>query len=111
MSLYMMVEIKDPEESNQILRKFSLSERIFESVRDFRSQSKNKEVLQRGIIMSIDLPKMNQFYADKKKALAQKLESGKENQNTVKQKALNKNGGNDNMLSVPQNLKTVNRKL
>lgn len=54
---------------------------------------------------------MNQFYADKKKALAQKLETGKENQNTVKQKALNKNGGNDNMLSVPQNLKTVNRKL
>ena len=38
-----MVEIKDPNESNQILRKFTLSERIFEQVRDFStSKKKNK---------------------------------------------------------------------
>ena len=30
MSLYMMLEIKDTDESNQILRKYTLSERIFE---------------------------------------------------------------------------------
>lgn len=62
MSLYMMVEIKDAEESNQILHKHTITERIFEQVRDFRSSGQGKrqrEVHQRGIIMSIDLGMMN----------------------------------------------------
>lgn len=83
MSLYMMIEIKDPEESNQILRKYTISERIFEQVHDFRTtrtkdKNKPKELLQRGIIMSIDLPTMSQHYKEKKKKLLQKSVTGKE---------------------------------
>lgn len=36
MSLYMMIEIKDPQESDKILPKYSVCQRIFESVHDFR---------------------------------------------------------------------------
>ena len=39
MSLYMMIEIKDAEESNQILPKYTVTERIYEQVRDFRASS------------------------------------------------------------------------
>ena len=35
MSLYIMVEIKDPGESNQIWSKYTVTERLYEQVRDF----------------------------------------------------------------------------
>jgi len=115
MSLYMMIEIKDPEESNQILRKYTVSERIFEQVRDFRTtrtkdKNKPKELLQRGIIMSIDLPKMSQHYKEKKKELLQKSVTGKEQPNAAAKKVA-PDDVHDNMLTVPHNLKTVSRKL
>ena len=36
MSLYMMIEIKHPDESTKILSKYTLNERIYEEVYDFR---------------------------------------------------------------------------
>ena len=110
-----MIEIKDPEESNQILRKYTVSERIFEQVRDFRTtrtkdKNKPKELLQRGIIMSIDLPKMSQHYKEKKKELLQKSVAGKEQPNAAAKKVA-LDDVHDNMLTVPHNLKTVSRKL
>lgn len=66
MSLYMMVEIKDPQESNKILSKYTACQRIFESVHDFRTLNKKQEIQQRGIIMILDMQTMNQFYHEKK---------------------------------------------
>lgn len=36
MSLYMIIEIKVPEENDKILRKHTVEERIYEDVYDFR---------------------------------------------------------------------------
>ena len=67
MSLYMIIEIKDPEENNQILHKYTVEERIYEEVCDFRDQPNR----QRGIIMTIDLEKMNEYYKSKRLMQAQ----------------------------------------
>ena len=114
MSLYMMIEIKDAEESNQILPKYTVTERIYEQVRDFRANTDKakhnpRELQQRGIIMTIDLQKMNQFYSDKKKAQLKKQLEDKERQNLVKKMAVE--DGQDNMLTIPKNLKKVSRGL
>ena len=42
MSLYIMIEIKDPDEINQIKTKYTVTERIYEQVRDFRTNT-NKD--------------------------------------------------------------------
>ena len=59
----MIIEIKLPEENNQILQRHTVEERVFEEVYDFRLQNPGR---QRGIIMSLDLQKMNEFYKSKK---------------------------------------------
>ena len=59
--------------------------------------------------MTIDLQKMNQFYSDKKKAQLKKQLEDKEKQNLVKKMAVE--DGQDNMLTIPKNLKKVSRGL
>lgn len=59
--------------------------------------------------MTIDLQKMNQFYSDKKKAQLKKQLEDKERQNLVKKMAVE--DGQDNMLTIPKNLKKVSRGL
>lgn len=70
MSLYIIIEIKDPLENNDTLKKYTVCDRIYEKVLDIKNDisadAGKSKISQRGIVMTIDLNEMNEFYKNKK---------------------------------------------
>jgi hypothetical protein len=104
MSLYMMIEIKDPNQTDAILSKYTLCQRIYQTVHDFRATHPNKkDIQQRGIIMTLDLDKMNKFYQLKR--AYRSSQTSKVELSTNKQS--NRTG---TRVTVSNNVKMKNRK-
>ena len=71
MSLYIIIEIKDPLENNDTLRKYTICDRIYEKVLDIKNdiipETGRLKSSQKGIVMTLDLKEMAEYYTRKRK--------------------------------------------